>query len=98
METKTINKNVNQMVDIVVKDNVTSLVEKGSKIETEQQVYIDEKLTAPLKKGDVVGKLELHSLSDGELLGSSDLVVKEDVVKSPYMDYLKKIGKLFILR
>lgn len=98
IESKMINKNVNDVVDIVVKDNVTSLLEKGSKIETDQIIKYDEELTAPIVADTKVGTIEIIDKSSKEIVGTSDLIVKVEVEKSNFMDYFKKLFRMFILR
>ncbi len=98
IETKNINKNVSKEVEIIVKDSINTLIEKGSKIDTTQNVIYSQELKAPLKKGDVVGKIEMLSSSDNSIIGSSDLIINQDVEKSGFFDYFKKIFRVYLLR
>ena len=98
VDSKMINKNVNDVVDIVIKDNVTSLLEKGSKIETEQVIKYDEELIAPIMSNSKVGTIEIIDKSTKEIIGTSDLIVKVDIAKSNFMEYFKQLFKMFILR
>lgn len=97
VETKSINKNVNETVNIVVKENVRALLEKGSKIETDQEVIYETELSAPLKVGDEVGKIKILNKEDGSSIGETALVVEKDVIKSSVTDYFKKIFKMYLL-
>ena len=45
-----------------------------------------DKLKLPIKKGDVVGKVDL--LSNNNIIKSNSLIVKEDVYKINYLKYL----------
>ncbi len=45
-----------------------------------QEVYTEEKIVAPIKKGDILGRLEYFY--DGESVGSVDLVASRDVSRS----------------
>ncbi len=81
-----------------MKENVSALLEKGSKIDTYQNITYNEELKAPLKKGDVVGKIEIINKSDNNVIGSSELIVDKDIEKSGFVDYFKKIFKVFLLR
>lgn len=74
------------------------MLEKGSKIDTNQRITYNEELQAPLKKGDVIGKIEIFNKSDDSIIGSSDLIVDQDIVKSSFVDYFKKIFKMYLLR
>lgn len=46
---------------------------------------------APVKKGDVVGKIEVYK--DGILCDTVDLVAAEDAEKATYGDFLKKVAR-----
>lgn len=98
VESVNINKNVKDTVDIVIKDNVTALMEKGSKIDTNQNIIYDKELYAPIKKGDKVGKIEILNKSDNSVIGSSDLIINQDVERSGFVDYFKKIFKMYLLK
>lgn len=93
-----INKNVNGLANICIKDDISYLVEKGCHIETSQRIVYDQNLTAPLKKGDTVGKVEIINNQDGQIIGESKLIVDTDIEKSGYIDYLKHVFFTFILR
>lgn len=98
IESKNVNKNVKDSIDIVVKDNITSLMEKGSKIEIDQNVTYDLEISAPIKKDTTVGKIEIINKADSQVVGSSDLIVKSDIERSGFVDYFKKIFKMFLLK
>lgn len=97
VETKSINKNVNETVNIVVKENVSALVEKGSKIETDQEIIYETELSAPLKAGDEVGKIKILNKEDGNQIGETSLVLEKDIARSSITDYFKKIFKMYLL-
>ncbi len=61
----------------------------GENVESiEKKILLNEELTAPVKKGDVVGKAEYYL---GEkLVGSVDIVAKETIKKAGFKEYLKK--------
>ncbi len=92
-----INKNVNKETDVIIKTGLTNLVEKGSKIETEEKITYNENLCAPINKEQSIGKIELIDKSTGNVLGSCDLVLSEDLEKSNFIDYLKKVFKLYVM-
>ncbi len=97
IDTIIINKNVNNEVNVVIKNTLNSLVEKGNKIETEQVITYNENLVAPIKKDEPIGKIELIEKGTGKTLGTSDLILENDVEKSGFIDYLKKVFKLYIM-
>lgn len=55
----------------------------------EKQIQIKEGITAPVKKGDVLGKAVF--MLDGEVIGETDIIAAENVEKAGFFDYLKKI-------
>ena len=67
-------------------------------MDTYQEVEYNEDIKAPLKAGDVVGKMCLKDNITQEVVGTSDIIVNEDVPKSNYVSYLKKLVKLFLCR
>lgn len=52
----------------------------------EKTIRMDEKISAPVKKGDVIGRI-VYSL-DGEEIGSADLLAAQSVGKASLFDYL----------
>lgn len=98
IDTVKINKNVEKQIQLVGKQDITALIEKGSKIETEEKVTINTQLCAPLEANTVVGTIEIVNKADGSIIGQSDIVIKEKVDKSSITEYLKNIFSLYILR
>lgn len=70
-------------VDLVLKSDCQDLV---SILEENNYSYeiIKNKIKAPVKKGDVVGKINLYS--DSTKINEFDLTVKEDVRKSNFFE------------
>ena len=97
IESKSINKNVNEIADIVVKDSITTLVQKGEKIETSQNLIYNNELYAPLNLGDVVGTMQIINNSNGQVIGESELIINRDIPKSNFLEYFKKIFKLYLM-
>ena len=63
---------------------------EGRKLENiEKEIQIKEGITAPVKKGDVLGKAVF--MLDGEVIGETDIIATENVEKAGFFDYLKKI-------
>ena len=55
----------------------------------EKEIQIKEGITAPVKKGDVLGKAVF--MLEGEVIGETDIIATENVEKAGFFDYLKKI-------
>ncbi len=92
-----VSKNVSKNVGVYVKDSISIITKKGDKLETEEKItYFDN--VAPILKDGVVGIIEVANKSNGEIIGKSDLIVKEEVQKSNYLDYLKCVFENYILK
>lgn len=66
-------------VPIVSKETITILNKKSDKIRNITYEIDIEKVTAPLKKGDVIGKINI--LEDGKIISSVEATVGEDIIK-----------------
>ena len=61
----------------------------------ERTVEINPGITAPVKKGDIVGAV-VYTL-DGNEIGRTDIVAAEDVDEASFLDYLKDAAEqLFV--
>lgn len=54
----------------------------------EKKITLSEEITAPVKKGDVIGRAVYYL--DGEDIGSVEILAQEDVEEAGFLDYLKK--------
>ena len=79
-----------ETVQPVCQETPASLLKKGQRDGVEQSVYLPEKLEAPVKSGDVIGRVTV-TLNGGEI-GGYDTVAAEDV---PRMGLLSALKKLF---
>lgn len=91
LDTVSVEKGKKDMVDIVAKESITDLYKK---VDGQNEITYDieiSKIKAPIKKGEVVGKLILKE--NGVNTKTIDLTVKEDIDKANifelYFKYLK---------
>ena len=91
LDTVLVEKGKKDMVDIVAKESIADLYKK---VDGENEITYDiqiSKIKAPVKKGEVVGKLILKE--NGVNTKTIDLTVKEDIEKANifelYFKYLK---------
>lgn len=96
MDTLDVSKNVSDKLDVIVNKQVSVLTEKGKNIETSENKKYNE-LKAPIGIGEVVGEMEIIDVSTGDIIETLDLVAKNEIKKSAFMDYLRKIFKIFIM-
>lgn len=78
-----------ETVQPICKEPAAFLLKKGQEVGVEQSVYLPEKLEAPVKAGDVLGRVTV-TLSGGEI-GGYDIVAAEDVPRMGLFEALKKL-------
>ena len=89
IQTVSINKGVKNHVDAILQNSVGTLIEKGKENQVAQTVEINDNIEAPIKKGDVIGKV-VFSLDSSEL-SSTNLVASCDVDKITLFTMAKKV-------
>ena len=89
-----ISRGVKEQVSCEYKETFRYLDTQGNNLDQiEKRTEYKKNLKAPIKKGDVVGKV-VYTL-DGKEIGNVELVSTEDVKKANFLDYLKKATKYF---
>lgn len=95
LSTKEVEKGKEKYADLVPVTDVSFLNKKGINKKNASYEIIVDKLKAPIKKGDIVGKLIIKE--DNELIREVDITVKKDVEKANifelYWRYLTDIFK-----
>ena len=89
IQSVSVNKGVKNSTDAVLENSAGTLIEKGKENQVTQSIEINPNIEAPIKKGDVVGKV-VFSL-DGNELSSTNLVASYDVDKINLFTMSKKI-------
>ena len=82
-------KSKTKSVDIFPSEDYYVVSKKGEKVEFEYILETDEKLKAPIGKGESVGKLKI--VKNGATVYEIDVVVLEEIEKLKYIDGLKEI-------
>ena len=72
-----------------------AVVKKGSADKIEVVTMLPESVNAPVKKGDVVGKV-IYTLN-GETIGESEITALDDVSEITFTEMMKRLLKKFIL-
>lgn len=85
----TINKGVETEVDAILSENAGTLIKKGKEKEIEQNLSLEEKISAPITKGQKLG--EVCFVLDGQTLSTVDIVAKNDVEKINLFTMSKKV-------
>lgn len=79
--------------NIVVKDEASSVNKKDHKIGEVTYDYDIKKLVAPIKKGDIVGKVTIKE--NGKNIITSDLTVNETIEKANFLSlYLRYLNDI----
>ncbi len=89
IQSVSVNKGVKNTIDAILETSAGTLIEKGKENQVTQSVEIDDCIEAPIKKGDVIGKV-VFSL-DGSELSSTNLVASYDVDKINLFTMSKRI-------
>ena len=89
-----VEKGVKQTAPLVVKNNCYVTVENGRKNEIKSEAEFPEIISAPIKKGDVLGRI-VYTL-DGREIAKAELVSGEDIAKISVFYSFKQIFKEFI--
>ena len=84
-----VNKGKCDNVDVFAKDNFTVVVKKGEQHDYEVTFENPEKISAPTKNGDVIGKAIVSK--NGNIIQEIDLVVKTDIAKLSLRDCFDRI-------
>lgn len=83
-----IDKNLYDTLCTRIEEDVYILSEKGNNNGSyETNVVYNDKLTAPIYVGDVIGKIEIYQ--NGEKIRDENIVATNEILKSNILDYLK---------
>ena len=77
-------------VEVVPQDNFYIFSRRGEKDKVETELNLNGKVSAPVKKGDVLGEIVVYN--NGVEAGRVNLIANDSVEKMSYFDYIKKIA------
>lgn len=72
-------------VSAVAEKESSILIKKGNSGEIERQTEFSKTLSAPVKKGDIIGKIDL--ISEGEIVDSVNIIASKDIKKKSFFKY-----------
>ena len=75
-----VNKGISNSVNLVLENDASILLKKGADPNIEQNVTLNDNICAPIKKGDVIGKITFSS--NGNQLLEVNLVSDNDIEKN----------------
>ncbi len=89
IKTLSVTKGVSSSVDAILSDNAGTLIEKGKDKNIEQNLILDDSISAPISSGQKLG--EISFTLDGKLLSTVDIVAKNNVDRLNLFTMLKKV-------
>ena len=85
-----VNKGKSDSVQIYADESFSMIAQKGQKSDIEVTYSLPEKINAPTKEGDIVGKAILSK--DGNVLKEINLIVKENIDSLSLKDCFDKVA------
>lgn len=79
-------------------EDVCVLKNKGQKIETEEKITYTTQLKAPMSANTKVGRIEIFDKESKEKIGETELYLQNDINKSKFIDYFKKVFEIYIIK
>ena len=80
IQTVDVNKGIESQVNAVLEEDACVLIKKGDTGNINQNVIINENITAPIKQGDVLGRIEFKT--GEEIILEKNLVAEKDIEKT----------------
>lgn len=94
IKTVKVGKGKKEKIDLVSSDNVSLLMKKGENLnKVKQEVIAEQKVKAPIKKGDALGTLVIKK--DKDVLLKQTIVAKEDVAAASWWELFKRSFGMF---
>ena len=78
-----VSKGVVSETNVIAESDCGTIITKGNDFSIEQNIEMPDTISAPIKKGENIGKLTY--VLDGEKVGECNLVVNEDIDKISYI-------------
>jgi len=92
-----INKGKISEMDVLVEEDFSLLVKKGSPTDVEKELILPKYIDAPITKNQKIGELILKI--EGKEVGRVNLIVKDEVEKASFIDMFRKmIQKLLVTK
>lgn len=90
-----VNKKLDKEYSIVASLDKSILKTKGETLELRKVVEINKNITAPITKGTMVGSIKWVD-KNNEILAETDLIIDEEINRSKFGEYIKKIIEKFV--
>ncbi|HHY78615.1 MAG TPA: D-alanyl-D-alanine carboxypeptidase [Clostridiales bacterium] len=83
-----VSKGNKDAINVVLDNDINVLVKKGEEKLIERKIILPDKLSAPVKKGDILGEIEV--LKNGEKVQSIPIIAQEDIEKATFLNNIYK--------
>lgn len=84
-----VEKGIESNVNLIAERELNVLIKKGRKEEIQKEIQIPEKVTAPIKKGQSLGKLIIYS--SGNKVDEVNLIAEKDINRANLLFITKKL-------
>ncbi len=88
-----IEKGIKTNVNLVYEKSTGNVVKKGSATNLKNEIKINENISAPVNKGDVLGKVDFY-LND-ELISTTNLIAEESIKKMNSINMFEYISTIW---
>lgn len=89
VKTVNVSKGISPTVNAIAESNCGTLISKGNDVNIEQNISIDDSISAPISKGQVIGKLTFTL--NGDTIAETNLFASDDVDKIGLISMSKSI-------
>ncbi len=80
-------------VNLVFADDSGAVIKTGDSQKIEQEIIINEKIIAPIKSGDILGKANFYI--DGSKISEVDLIAENDIPKKNFLNNFSYLSELW---
>lgn len=84
-----VNKGISSNVDAILENDAGTLIEKGKENDIEQNLMLEENISAPITSGQKLGEITFSL--NGEILSSINIIAKNNVEKINLFSMAKKV-------
>ena len=84
-----VNKGISSNVDAILENDAGTLIEKGKENDIEQNLMLEENISAPVTSGQKLGEITFSL--NGEILSSINIIAKNNVEKINLFSMAKKV-------
>ena len=91
IQTVQVNKGIEKELNLMLEEDSSVLIKKGDNGNIEQVITINENISAPVNRGDILGKIEYKA--DEKTILEKNLVAEKDISKSTLWNITQDLYK-----